>query len=89
MPKALANKTDINFMILLSIFVKNYLLYDAVHDFSVWPRTGSNPADINLLLTFNVFQNYKTAIKVKYYTFQMMLHLTKTRYYEKVLVVTC
>ena len=29
------------------IFVKNCLLYDAIQDFSVWLRIGSNPADIN------------------------------------------
>ena len=45
-PKDWANKTDINFMIFISIFVENYLQYDAIHDFSVWMRTGSNPADI-------------------------------------------
>ena len=28
-------------------FLENCLLYDAVHDFLVWLRTYSNPADIN------------------------------------------
>ena len=46
-PKPWANKTGINIMIFLLVFVENCLLYDAIHDFSVWPRTGSNPPDIN------------------------------------------
>ena len=29
--------------------LENCLLYDAIHDFSVLLRTGSNPADINLV----------------------------------------
>ena len=29
------------------IFVQNCLLYNDVHDFSVWLRPDSNPADIN------------------------------------------
>ena len=42
-----ANITDINFMIFVLIFVENCLKYDAINDFSVWLRTGFNPADIN------------------------------------------
>ena len=34
-------------MIFVLIFLENCLLYDDTHDFSVWIRTGSNPADIN------------------------------------------
>ena len=34
-------------MILVFIFIENYLKCDAIHDFLIWPRTGSNPADIN------------------------------------------
>ena len=45
--KAQANKTGIDFMIFILIFVENCLQYDAIHDFSVWLRTGSYPADIN------------------------------------------
>ena len=40
-----ANKTSINFMIFILIFVENCLLFDAIHNFSVWLRTGSNPPD--------------------------------------------
>ena len=36
-------------MIFILIFVENCLLYYAIHDFSVWLRIGSNPADINLI----------------------------------------
>ena len=43
--KARTNKTVINFMIFIKIFVENCLLYYAIHE---WLRTGSNPADINL-----------------------------------------
>ena len=45
--KARDNRTDINLMIFILIFAKNCLYYDAIHDFSVWMRTGSKPADIN------------------------------------------
>ena len=34
-------------MIYILIFVENCLSYDAIHDFSVWQRTGSNLPDIN------------------------------------------
>ncbi len=38
-PKARADKTGINFMIFILIFVENCLYFDAIHDFSVWLRT--------------------------------------------------
>ena len=44
---AKTKNTDINFMIFILIFVKNCLQYNVIHDFSVWPRTGSNLADNN------------------------------------------
>ena len=44
--KAWSNKTGFNIMIFISIFVEN-CVFDMIHDFSVWPRIGSNPADIN------------------------------------------
>ena len=34
-------------MIFILMFVENCLQYDAIHDFTVWPRTGSSSADIN------------------------------------------
>ena len=34
--KAQANKTGINFMIFILIFVENCLLYDGIHHFTVW-----------------------------------------------------
>ena len=34
------NKTCINFIIFILIFVENCLLYEAMNDFSVWVRTG-------------------------------------------------
>ena len=46
-PKTRANNAGIDIMIFILIFVKNCRYYDAKHDFSVWPRTGSNPADIH------------------------------------------
>ncbi len=45
--KARAEKTGINFMIFILIFVENCLQFDAVHNFSVCLRTGYNPTDIN------------------------------------------
>ena len=49
-------------MIYILIFVENCLQYDAIHDFSVGLRIGSNPADINrflAILEYN-FQNILT-----------------------------
>ena len=40
-----AIKTDLNIMIVHFIFVKKLDIIR--YDFSVWPRTGSNPVDIN------------------------------------------
>ncbi len=45
--EARANKTGINFMIFILISIETCLLLDAIHYFSVWLRTGSNPADSN------------------------------------------
>ena len=42
---ALANQTDVNFIVLILIFVENCLY--VIHDFSVWLRTGSDPVNIN------------------------------------------
>ena len=44
-PKAQGNKTYIIFII--NIRGKLPVIH-AMHDFSVWLRTGSNPADVNL-----------------------------------------
>ena len=46
--KAWASKTGIKFRIFFLIFVESCLKYNTIHNFTVWPRTGSNPADINL-----------------------------------------
>ena len=45
--KALANKTGINLMIFIFIFMENCLSYIAMRDISVWLRTGCYKADIN------------------------------------------
>ena len=42
--KARVDKTGFNFMICVLIFVGNCLSFDAIHNFSVWLRIGSNPA---------------------------------------------
>ena len=46
-PKALGNKTGINFMIFTLIFVEKCLQDDSIHDFSLWLTTGSCPSSIN------------------------------------------
>ena len=46
-PKAQDNKTGINLMIFILIFVDNRLQYDDIHNFSVCLKTKYNPADIN------------------------------------------
>ena len=43
------NKSGINSMILIFIFIENCLWFDAIHDFSVWLWTGFNPEDSNRL----------------------------------------
>ena len=43
MKKCKINKTGINFMICILIFIK----YDSIHDFLVWLRPGSDSADIS------------------------------------------
>ena len=48
-PKARANKTGNNIKISNLIFVENCLWFDAIHDYLVLLRTGSNPADSNRL----------------------------------------
>ena len=42
-------KHGINIMILNLICTEHCLYYPAIHNFSVWLRTSSNPADINNL----------------------------------------
>ena len=51
--QAWANKTGNNFMPFISIFVENYLLYNAIDDFSLWLKTGSNPVGINRFQSFS------------------------------------
>ena len=36
-------------MLFILLFVKNSLQFDTIHDFLEWPRTSSNPANINWL----------------------------------------
>ena len=44
-PKTQADKTCFYFMIFIFIVVEICMLFGAIHDFLVWLRTGSNPAD--------------------------------------------
>ena len=60
-PKAWDNKTGIKLKIFILIFTENCLQYDAIHDFSLWLRTGSNPADSNR------FQSHTENFILKYY----------------------
>ena len=41
------NKTGMNLIIIIFMFVENSMQYYTLHYFSVWLRTGYNPADIN------------------------------------------
>ena len=43
--------TGIDIMTFILLFVENCLKYDTIHEFSVWLRTGFNPADINWFLS--------------------------------------
>ena len=62
-PKGRANKPGINFIIFISIFVENYLLYDVIQDFPAWLRTGSDPADINWFRSYTENFFYKQSYK--------------------------
>ena len=42
-PKARANQTRIDIMTFILVFVESCLYYNAIHDFSVWLRTGYEP----------------------------------------------
>ena len=46
--------------------MENCLYYDAIHDFSVWLRTGSDPADINQFRSHNgkeyIFNNHSMSV---------------------------
>ena len=42
-------------MFFILLFVENGLQYNAIHNFSVWLRTGFNPADINRSYTGKIF----------------------------------
>ena len=67
-PKALAKKNCFNLMIFILIFVENYL--GTTNDFSVWLRTGSNPADINRFRSRsgnNITYTYTFQIYIYYY----------------------
>ncbi len=61
-PKARANLSVINFMIFILIFIENCLKFDAIHDFSVWLRTGSNQTDSNRFRSFEYQHNLQSKI---------------------------
>ena len=51
-PKARAKKTGFN-LIIVHFYIRRKLdIHDVRHSFFVWLRTGSNPADINLVRSF-------------------------------------
>ena len=52
-------------MIFILIFVEKLSIY-AKHDFSLWPRTGSNPADINRFesQTGNISNNLELTTRI-------------------------
>ena len=64
-------KTSINLMIFVSIFLKNCFLLDAIHDFSVKLRTGSNPTFLPMILC------YKKSVKIVMVTLQSSFALKK------------
>ena len=56
MPKARANILVLILWLFIFIFVGKLEKYDTIHEFSVWIRTDSNPADINRFRSLeNVF----------------------------------
>ena len=66
-------------MIFILIFVENCLYYDAIHDFSVWLRTGSNPADISWFRS-DTGKDLSATITDRY-----LKYLEKTLYIEDLL----
>ena len=74
-PKTKALKTGINFMFFfILIFIENCLQYDAIHESSVWLRTGSNPAVSKPYwkLVYNVY-NIKDMITDENYFSQLIM----------------
>ena len=52
-PMERAKKTGFNLMIVQHFYISRKLdIHDVRHIFFVWLRTGSNPADINLVRSF-------------------------------------
>ena len=85
-PKARANKTG-NKMIFILIFVENWLKYDAIHYFSVWLKTGSNPKirteknrNWNALAHYSHIKNFTPKLS---YLFHFSISLNKTEYKTK------
>ncbi len=62
---ARAKKNGINFMIFILIFVENCLYFEAIHDFSVWLKTASNPTDRNRFQGHTYWKFLKTFRNVK------------------------
>ena len=58
--KSLANKTGIIIMIFILVFVENCLLYDAIHDFSVWRKNGYNQSVSRPLFALKILSLLKS-----------------------------
>ena len=63
--KTRVNQTGINSMIFHFNIRRNCLQYDAIHHFSVWLRSGSNPANINRFRSNTEKRTIKLFSKVK------------------------
>ena len=54
--------------------MENCLQYDAVYDFSVWLRTGSNPVDI---IRSHAEEEIKILKTLKFFCYEKKNHLRK------------
>ena len=62
--------------------MENYLQYDAIHDFLVWLKTNSNPADINRFRshTGKIFHGFEYFYKNKQTKKQSRMLSADTKY---------
>ena len=84
--KARANKTCINFIIFILIFVENCLNYDALHYFSEWLRTGPI---IVLKSYWKIFDFYQNVIKLNLNIYHFSLFRFQWIPTESVVTVRC
>ena len=84
-------------MIFILIFLKNCLQFNAIHDFLVWLKTGSNPTDINwyqshnnnLLVQYTVYLLFFLLLFPLFFpTFHFIVFVDLQKYLFSILLVS-